>query len=187
LPTAHRQLARSQGTSVVIIGLVNAGVARADGRAIRATRQAALGHTPYHLDGAVWSDPLKLLAGRDGATIPAAEAAAPDQVRAYSVLVDGGWPGSPRPGQPVPAAVPAVVADQRQLAPGALLVARDRNTGAGIRFKVSGVFRQRSPASPYWGLDAIWTCSASTLTCFTGHGPMAVNQSACRRAGAVAE
>lgn len=55
-----------------------------------------------------------------------------------------------------------------------MLAVRDSNTGARTRLRVAGVYRQKDSAAPYWNLDAIWTCGASTVGCFTAGGPMVV-------------
>jgi hypothetical protein len=180
---AHRQLARSPGMSMVIIGLLDASLAQADTRAIRASMQTALQGARYQLDEAIWSDPLAVTmpGGRPG---PQAEVAAPGQIEANAALAAGTWPGPPRPGQPVPAALPEAVAAELHVVPGNLLALRDLNTGARLRLRVSGLYRQRYPQSPYWGLDAIWTCSASIQHCPTSHGPIVVSSAAfAARAG----
>jgi hypothetical protein len=179
---AHRQLAGSPGMSMVIIGLLNADMAEADTRAIRASVGTALQGTPYQLDEAIWSDPLAVTAP-GGRTSPQAEVAAAGQIDANATLTAGTWPGPPRLAQPIPAAVPEAVAAQLHVAPGDLLTLRDQNTGARLRLRVSGLYRQRNPRSPYWGIDAIWTCSASIQHCFTIHGPIAVSSAAFARTG----
>ncbi|MFZ0167049.1 MAG: hypothetical protein WAL12_25985, partial [Trebonia sp.] len=57
---ANRQLARSPGMSMTVIGLVGARQAAADTAVIRAQADAALGGARYHLDSALWSDPLTI-------------------------------------------------------------------------------------------------------------------------------
>lgn len=179
---AHRQLARSPGMSIVIIGLLNASMAGADTRAIRASMRAALEGAPYQLDEAVWSDPLAVTAP-GGRASPQAEVAASAQVQANAALTAGSWPGPPRPGQPIPVALPETAAAGLGVAPGDLLTSRDRNTGARLRLRVSGLYRQRNPQAPYWSLDAIWTCSASIQHCFTIHGPIVASDAAFAPAG----
>jgi hypothetical protein len=49
-------------------------------------------------------------APRNGRTVQLTEAAALGQIRAHTVLVNGAWPGPPKPGGPVPVAVPAAAA-----------------------------------------------------------------------------
>jgi hypothetical protein len=183
LPQAvHRQLARSPGMSMVIIGLLNANIAEADTRAIRASVGTALEGAPYQLDEVIWSDPLAVTVP-GGRASPQAEVAAPDRIQANAALAAGTWPGPPRPGQPVPAAVPEAVAATLHVVPGDLLALRDQNTGARLRLRVSGLYRQRNPQAPYWGIDAIWTCGASVQRCPTSHGPIVVSSAAFARTG----
>ena len=183
LPQAvHRQLARSPDMSIAVIGLLDAKMAAADTQAIRASIRAALRGGPYQLDQAVWSDPLAVTAP-GGGTSPDAEVAASGQIEANAALAAGTWPGPPRPGQPIQAALPETVASQLGVGPGDVLALRDSNTGARLRLRVSGLYRQRNPDSPYWDIDAIWTCSASIRRCFTRHGPIVVSPSAFTRGG----
>jgi hypothetical protein len=178
----HRQLARSPGMSMVIIGLLDADMAEADTRAIRASVGTALEGASYQLDEAVWSDPLAVTAP-GGRTSPQAGVAASGQIKANAALAAGTWPGPPRPGQPIPATLPEAVASELHVMPGDLLAVRDQNTGARLRLQVSGLYRQRNPQSPYWGIDAIWTCSASIQHCSTIHGPIVVSSAAFARTG----
>jgi hypothetical protein len=170
---ANRQLARSPGMSMTVIGLVGARQAVADTAVIRAQADAALGGARYQLDSALWSDPLTITAP-DGLASSGAEAAAPTQLTAHAALIAGRWPAVGGPGEPVETALPLPVASRLRVSPGAVLAVRDSNTGARTRLRVTGVYRQEDPAAPYWNLDAIWTCGASAVGCFTAGGPMVV-------------
>ena len=179
---ANRQLARSPGVSMTVIGLVGARQAAADTAVIRAQADAALGGARYQLNSALWSDPLTITAP-DGLASSGAEAAAPTQLTAHAALIAGRWPaargrggpgGPGGPGEPVETALPLPVASRLRVSPGAVLAVRDSNTGARTRLRVTGVYRQEDPAAPYWNLDAIWTCGASAVGCFTAGGPMVV-------------
>ena len=170
---ANRQLARSPGMSMTVIGLVGARQAAADTAVIRAQADAALGGARYQLDSALWSDPLTITAP-DGLASSGAEAAAPTQLTAHAALIAGRWPAVGGPGEPVETALPLPVASRLRVSPGAVLAVRDSNTGARTRLRVTGVYRQEDPAAPYWNLDAIWTCGASAVGCFTAGGPMVV-------------
>ncbi|HMG65933.1 MAG TPA: FtsX-like permease family protein, partial [Streptosporangiaceae bacterium] len=178
LPQAIRhQLTRSPGMSVVVIGLLDARAADADTRAIDASLRAAFGPVPYRLDTALWSEPLAL-AAPGGQASSGAEVAAPGQLRAHAKLAAGAWPAPPRPGLPIPAALPVTVAAQLGVAPGAVLALRDPTTGARLRLRVSGLYRQRDPGDRYWGIDQIWTCDGNIQRCFTRHGPIVVSPAA---------
>jgi hypothetical protein len=176
---ANRQLARSPGMSMTVIGLIGARQAAADTAVIRAQADAALGGARYQLNSALWSDPLTITAP-DGLASSGAEAAAPTQLTAHAALIAGRWPaargpgGPGGPGEPVETALPLPVASRLRVSPGAVLAVRDSNTGARTRLRVTGVYRQEDPAAPYWNLDAIWTCGASAVGCFTAGGPMVV-------------
>jgi hypothetical protein len=162
--------------SMTVIGLVGARQAAADTAVIRAQADAALGGARYQLDSALWSDPLTITAP-DGLASSGAEAAAPTQLTAHAALIAGRWPaarGPGAPGEPVETALPLPVASRLRVSPGAVLAVRDSNTGARTRLRVTGVYRQEDPAAPYWNLDAIWTCGASAVGCFTAGGPMVV-------------
>lgn len=170
---ANRQLAGSPGMSMTVIGLVGARQAAADTAVIRAQANAALGGARYQLDSALWSDPLTVTAP-DGLASSGAEVAAPTRLTAHAALIAGRWPAAGGPGEPVETALPLSVASRLRVSPGAVLAARDSNTGARTRLRVTGVYRQEDPAAPYWNLDAIWTCGASSVGCFTAGGPMVV-------------
>ncbi|HEX5291890.1 MAG TPA: FtsX-like permease family protein, partial [Streptosporangiaceae bacterium] len=185
LPQAIRsQLERSPGMSVVVIGLLDARTAATDTRAISASLGTAFDRVPYQLDSAVWSEPLALTAP-GGATRAGAEVAAAGQLRAHARLTAGAWPAAPEAGEPIPAALPATVAAQLGVAPGAVLSVRDPSTGARRQLRVSGLYRQRDPTARYWGIDQIWTCDGDFQRCFTGGGPIAVSPAAFGPAGLV--
>ncbi len=172
---ANRQLARSPGMSMTVIGLVGARQAATDTAVIRAQADSALGGARYQLDSALWSDPLTITAP-NGLASSGAEVAAPTRLTAHAALIAGRWPaaGGPAGPGPIETALPLPVASRLRVSPGAVLAVRDSNTGARTRLRVTGVYRQRDPAAPYWNLDAIWTCGASSAGCFTAGGPMVV-------------
>ena len=183
---ARRQLASSGQTSVVVSGAVDTQIAAADRPAVRSALRAAFGPVPFRLDSARWSDPLGLpAAGGPGRSVRLAVAAAPDQIRMHAALVSGSWPGQPQPGQPIPAALPETVARQLGLAAGDIVAVRDRNTSAGLRFRVSGLLRLRDPAGRYSGLDLIGRSGVSVQPGFTTYGPLVVSPAAFSR-GALA-
>jgi hypothetical protein len=186
---ADGQLARSGAMSIVISGQVNARIAAAGGRAVRATMRTVFGRIPYQLDAARWSDPLGFTTpGQGGATGPAApengrtirlaEAAALGQIRAHAVLVSGAWPGPPARHGPIPAALPTAVARQLHVSPGTVLVLRDRVTHRRVRLRITGLFRPRNPRALYWGLNLLGTSGISVQPPFVTYGPMVVSAAA---------
>ncbi|HEY6279159.1 MAG TPA: FtsX-like permease family protein [Streptosporangiaceae bacterium] len=184
LPLAlHRQLARSAAVSIVISGQVNAATAAADTRAVRASMRNVLRDVPYQLDQALWSDPLGLPSPRGSRTVPLTEAVASGPIEANATLVAGAWPGRPVPGRPVGAALPVTAADQLRLAPGALLMLRDRDTGRRIRVRVTGLFALRDPAARFWGIDLVSRSGVSAAPPYITYGPLVVNPAALGSGG----
>lgn len=176
---ARRQLTAASGqTGIVVTGAVDAAIAAADQPAVRSALAAAFGAAPYHLDGALWSNPLGLPRAAGSRVIRLTQAAAPDQVRQHATLLSGAWPGLARPGQPVPTAIPAVAASQLGLKPGDKIAVRDRDNGRRSTFLVTGVFALRDPSSTYWGLDIVDTSGISTAPGFTTYGPFVVSPAA---------
>ena len=175
LPQAiSRQLHFAPNVSMTINGQIDASQAIADTAVIRSSLRSAFRAVPVSLDRALWSDPLGLPASGSSQTIPLTEAAAADHITASAILVSGAWPLPPRPGQPIPAALPAAVAAQLHLAPGQLLTLPDRDTGAAVRLRVTGTFRPRDPGSPYWGLDLIGPSGVIVAGNFVTYGPLIV-------------
>jgi len=78
----------------------------------------------------------------------------------------------------VPAAVPAAVARQLHLVPGEALTLRDRDTGARVRIKITGVFQAREPAAGYWRLDPAGAGGSDASGGFVTYGPLIVNPAA---------
>jgi hypothetical protein len=179
LPQAlHRRLAADPASSVTVIGLVGAKLARSDTQVIAASARTAFGASAGQLDESVWSDPLALPASAGGLSGRQADAAAPDRIRTYAALVSGTWPGVPQPGQPIPAAIPVTLAAALNAKPGTVVTLRDLNTRGPIRLQVSAIYRQRDPSSPYWDIDQIWTCGATGRGCALGRGPIVVSPAA---------
>ncbi len=84
--------------------------------------------------------------------------------------------------QPLQAAVAGMaVARRLRLAPGQVLVLRDRDTGAGARLRLTGIFRPRDPASPYWDLSLIAPGGVSVQGSFATYGPFVVDPSVFSR------
>jgi hypothetical protein len=178
---ARRQLGAASQTSIAVNGAVPLAQARSDTTAIRSALRTAFAAVPVTLYGSLWSDSLGLpggLAPRTGKAIALTQAAAPDRIRQFTTLVSGAWPASPlRAGPakaPLQAALPAAAAAALHLRAGRLLDLRDRSTGAPIRIRLTGVFRARSPASGYWGLNLIGPSGVSSVGGFTTYGPLIV-------------
>jgi hypothetical protein len=165
------------------------GQAGAETTAIRGALHAAFGAIPVTLDRCVWSHSLGLPGGRPpfsgpgsagaaGAPIALIKAAAPDRIRAMTTLVSGHWPAARADGgdgRPIPAALPAAAAGLLHAPPGRLLSLRDRDTGARVRIRLTGIFRPVHPAAGYWALNLIGASGASTQGAFVTYGPLIVD------------
>ncbi len=186
LPQAiHRQLAAGS-TSISVSGAVDAQFARQDDRVVRRAMRAVFGAGGASISGAQSSDPLGLPGPPRRGLTPLAEAAAPDGIAAQAVLTAGSWPGQPArlagraapAAAVIPVAVPATVASQLRLKPGDLLALRDRDTSARLTFRVSGIFRPRDRAAPYWRLTPEGAGGSTASGRFVTYGPLIVNPSA---------
>jgi hypothetical protein len=175
---ALRQLASSAQTGMAVSGPVDATVARADMPAVGAAIHGAFGAVPYRLNSALWSDPLVLPGAAGSQVIRLLEAGAPSQLTAHARLVSGAWPGPPRPGRPVQAALPASVTAQIGASVGDVLTVSDRNNGNQVRIQVSGTFARRDPGSPYWGLDIVGPSGISVSPGYITYGPLIVSPAA---------
>ncbi|MGD0606309.1 MAG: ABC transporter permease [Streptosporangiaceae bacterium] len=182
LPHAIRHdLSVASGTSVTISGSVNASQTAQYNAQLPGQISTALDGTPFRLYRASWSDPLGFVPGAKPAA-PAhtgntliAVAAALDDITGQASLVAGTWPGTPGPGQPIPAALPATTAALLRLGVGDTLRMQDRLTpGHYDRFVVTGLFRPRQVSSDYWGLDDVALSGSSTVGGFTTYGPLVV-------------
>src|SRR5215470_12185856 len=177
---ARRQLASSAQTGMAVSGPVDATVARADMPAVGAAIRGAFGVVPYRLNSALWSDPLVLPGAAGSRVIRLIEAGAPGQLTAHTRLVSGAWPGPPRPGRPVQAALPASVTAQLGASVGDVLSVWDRNNGHRARIQVSGTFARRDPGSPYWGVDIVGPSGVSVSPGYITYGPLIVSPAVFR-------
>jgi hypothetical protein len=186
LPAAtHRRLASVPGTSVQISGQIGAATASADTTAIRSSLRSALGTVPFTLASGRWSDALALPRSHGQTSVPLIQAAVLAGVTAYTELAAGNWPGPGGPGQPIGVALPVTTASMLNLAVGDVLALRDSTTGARVRLRVTGLFRPRDPAAPYWRLSLLGTSGKLVQGTFVTYGPMLVNPAALGRGGLV--
>jgi hypothetical protein len=200
-------LAAPQNRSVALHGVLeDAGEGAADSREIRATLGKAWPGVPFQLERALWSAPLQVsftaanpsspgslngLGGVTGtSTSTQIQPASLDGFRAQATLTAGKWPAAPRRGQPVPVALPAAAASRLHLALGSVVTGTRQSGGPPVSLQVTGFFRPRDPASPYWGLDllpssgtsvkngAFATPSGNAPFVTVSYGPAVVNPAA---------
>ena len=168
-------LADPRGRTIALNGLADEGKATADTQVIRATLGKAWPGIGYQMDSALWAAPVQLpLSGVAPPTIcpPADQTLGPplcftqavttqitpaslEGITAQASLTAGQWPGAPHPGDPVPVALPAAAATQMHVHLGSVVTGTPQSGGAVIRLRVTGLFRARDPASPYWALDLL--------------------------------
>jgi hypothetical protein len=187
LPAAvHQRLARVPGTTVQISGQFGAATAGADTPVIASSLRSALGGIPFTLTSGRWSDPLALprAAGRD--VVPLIQAAALGGAAAHAELTAGRWPGPLRQGHPVGVVLPVTTARLLGLTVGRVLVLRDSTSGTRARLRVTGLFRPRDPAAPYWRLSLLGTSGRVAQGTFVTYGPMLVDPTAFAAGGLTA-
>jgi FtsX-like permease family len=192
-------LADPQGRVVGLSGPVNAREAAADSQQIRAALRKAWPGVGFQMEGALWTDQLQLPSLAGDTAIRQIQLASPEGISAQATLTAGKWPGRPRPGDPVPAALPAAAASQLHVTVGSVLTATPQSGGAPTSLQVTGLFRARNPASAYWALDplpvsgisvehySIGIAGLSTPISSVTYGPAVVNPAAFGRALTVSQ
>ena len=183
LPRAVRtDLGRATGTSLVIRGNVDAGQGAQYTSLLPGKVSAALEGTPFAFYRAYRSDPLGFVPGSrpappgghgHGADRRGGRARRRHRARGAG-LRSLARPGRPRWRQPIPAALPATAAALLHVRAGDVLQMRDRISGHLVRFVITGLYRPRQAAEPYWGLDDIGLGGSSTVGGFTTYGPLTV-------------
>jgi hypothetical protein len=179
LPAAlHRRLAHTQDTTVLVSGQIGAARADADAPVIVSSIRSALPGIPVSVVGGRWSDQLALPTPRGATQPPLLQAAVLGQVAAHAQLTAGAWPGPHAPGQPIGVVLPATTASMLHLTVGEVLTLPDSLTGTRARIRVTGLFRPRDPAAPYWRVSLLGTAGKLTQGTFVTYGPMLVNPDA---------
>jgi hypothetical protein len=167
-PGAQSILAAPQGRVIGLSGVVSdAGQAATDSQLIRTTLGKAWPGIGFQMESALWANQIVLSlprAVRDEASpvpgLPDAvdwqiQVAALAGIRAQAVLTAGNWPGPPRHGDPLPVALPVTAASALHAVPGSVLKVVDGSGAVSAGLRVTGLFRPRDPASPYWALDLV--------------------------------
>ena len=179
LPAAeHRRLANVSDATIQVSGQVGAARADADARVIRSSVASALGGVGFVMLSGRWSDQLTLPKSRGESQAPLIQAAVLGGVAAHVQLTSGHWPGPPGPGQPIPVALPASTAGMLHFTVGEVLTLPDSVTGAPARLRVTGLYRPKDPAAPYWRLSLLGATGRLVQGSFVTYGPMLVAPSA---------
>jgi len=171
-------LAGDPGTTISITASATsvAAAARADAD-VRATLTRALPGVPLSIWSAVSSDYLDVPPGHG---LPHAQThlISLAGLPGHASLLAGSWPGpAPGPGDPVPAAVPQALASGMHLAVGTTLTLRDGVSGAAVGVRITGIFRPRNPASPYW-LAGSGSAGVQRAGGFSVYGPLVTSPAA---------
>ncbi len=180
--TVTQELVRSRAMSVTISDEVSGPVASLT-RLVSTRMQAAFGTVPYRQYQAIWSDELALPAryssgARSSGDVAAVEAASMSGIASYAALTSGSWPAAPRAGQPVPIALPAATAADLGVRTGSVLNLHYLSSRAAVQLEVTGLFRPRDPAAPYWQLSQLGTSGVSVSDGFASYGPALVSPAA---------
>jgi hypothetical protein len=184
LPSAVRKnLVASGAMSLVATGGTSSSQQASQIRAADRWVRTALAGVPYRVYNLTWSDDLDLPGRPVAGNVPAVQAAAIERVSAFAHLVGGSWPARPVAGAPIPAALPVAAARQLKLRVGAVVGLSDRATGAKVRLRVTGLFRRREPASPFWAADPLGASGVSIQGGFLSYGPAVVSPAAFGHAG----
>jgi hypothetical protein len=173
---AHRELAAAPSTSIAISGQAGAAQAARDTTVIHGQMRATFGAAGFALYRAEWSDLLDLPARYAGRGKPVTQAGVLPGIAAHAVLLSGRWPGPPRPGGPLPVALPASAAALLHLSAGDTVLLRRQISGRPLRVTVTGVFRP--PVGAYWRLSPVAADGVSRQSGFATYGPLVVNQAA---------
>ena len=190
-------LAGSQSRVIGLSGKVDAGEAATDSQQIRAALGKAWPGVGFQLESAVWAAPLQLSSSTKSTGVEQVstgvaqvQPASLDGITAQATLTAGKWPPPPHRGGPVPVALPAAAASQLHATVGSVLTGAPASGGAPTSLQVTGLFRPKNPASPYWALDllpisginpvryTINTAGGSVQFSFDSYGPAVVNPAA---------
>jgi ABC-type antimicrobial peptide transport system permease subunit len=200
-PGAQSILAAPQGRVIGLSGVVGgAGQAATDARQIRASLRKAWPGIGYQMAGALWANLITLSPPRavraEPSPVPGLPAPVDWQIQvaalagisAQATLTAGTWPGPPHRASPLPVALPVAVASRLHVTPGSVLKAAIRSGPAAAGLRVTGLFRVKNPASPYWALDQVPVSgfAANTIPGFGApgslvtYGPAVVSPAAFR-------
>jgi FtsX-like permease family len=154
-PGALGILAAPQDRVIGLSGVSNAGQAAADSRLIRATLRKAWPGVGFQMGSALWAEPIQLPSPASNQAVMQIQLASLEGIQAQATLTAGQWPGPPPHGGPLPVALPAAAASQLHLTLGSVVTGAPPSGGAPVSLRVTGLFRPRNPAAPYWTMDLL--------------------------------
>jgi ABC-type antimicrobial peptide transport system permease subunit len=154
-PGALALLAAPQSRVMGLSGVAVAGDAAADTPRIRAALRKAWPGIGFQMESALWANPIPLLTSGTSTGTVQIQPASLQGISAEATLTAGQWPGPPRHGGPLPVALPAVAAARLHLTVGSVLTGGTQTGAPAIALRVTGLFRPRDTASPYWALDLL--------------------------------
>ncbi len=197
---AQRILAGAQSRVIGLSGEADAGEAAADSEQIRTSLRKAWPGVGFQMESALWAAPLRLsssttsttgaLYGTATSTVTQVQPASLEGISAQATLTAGKWPGPPHHGGLVPVALPAAAATRLRLTVGSVLTGAPQSGGAPTSLQVTGLYRPRNPASPYWAVDllsvsgissqsfSISSAGGSVQSAYVTYGPAVVNPAA---------
>jgi hypothetical protein len=165
-------------TSLTLSGPVTRpNVAKADA-AIREQMNETLGGSRFSLDRAEVARALDLPTAFGPARSKLVRPMAATGITAHATLLSGSWPQPPAPGQPLDVALAADVAKTLALHVGDQVRLTDSFTDAPVPVRISGVFRQIDPESPYWQLSPVGPTGSLISGDLTEYGPVIVDPAA---------
>ena len=155
IPAGARDVIAASPDRSIAIASAPGQSASGDARVIRARLRAAWPGVGFQMESALWSRLIRLSSPPGSPVTTQIRAAALAEIQAHTVLTAGSWPGPPRPHAPLPAALPVTVARRLNLGPGSVLKVVGHARGTALGLRITGLFRPRNPASPYWTLDLL--------------------------------
>lgn len=151
---AQSALNAPQSRVMGLSGVADAGEAATDSQQIRAALHQAWPGVGFQLESALWTNQLHLPVPAGSSIIKQIQLGSLEGISAQATLTAGAWPGPPGHDGPVPVALPAAAASQLHLRVGSVLTS-STSYGVPTSLQVTGLFRPKDPASPYWALDLL--------------------------------
>ena len=165
-------------TAIVATGpMAMSSLGQADA-ALRGLMRATFGRQPFAVDEAETGRALQLPTAGGSAQSALIAPTAVTGIRSRATLTAGAWPTPPRGGRPIEIALPAGVARTLALRVGSTIAPTDSFTGAAVPLRVSGIYQEDDPASPYWRFSPIGPTGVLISGDATSYGPVIADAAA---------